>query len=821
MQGGRGGVIGGASRSHRRQYHCALAAACVFGLGVGVSHAASDDLGIQTQLKAEAAQLLQSGDIAGFDRRATELRRSRERTPSGIWKLSLFYKGVENLPENPSAPIWAKTEAATDAYLQAHLDSPAAVAVAAHVLVTRAWAYRGDRLGYQLSSQQQDAFATWLERARVVLDAHREVGKTDPEWYSLRIQIMNGEGEDRAAILALAQEALSGEPTYQSTYNVASTAFLPKWGGSARLLQQYLAALLASAQAEEGQQPFARIAFNIARNDPKPIELLRDVGVQWPQVKESLEEITAAYPDELNRNKERAMACLMGTEQDFNSSSSRTGPRLISVAWFDTAPRWRDCDLRRRAAAPVSFNATMQSIVSASPSPYLPTTVCCAVLLSLAALYASRRLRTAAADGINAGGTSGAAFSGPGMAYSGDPSTKVYRATWLWKAGQIAAGGVLFLIGIAGVWGFGAMADDSVHQTTFGLGLIFCSALLASAGVMVVIDAMVSRLVLQGSVLEIVELWRTQRIRREELASRQSVRRPNAPAQLVLQFKQSGRRPAKIPLVFSMDTQFHAWIEPIPDLDTMAASALEAQIRSDPELGATAEERIARFAQASQFARYVSFVGPALFFWSAFYPRPYVLIIAILAALPWVCVGLMMKYPGVYQLNGKAGSGRPDLTGAFIAGGVLLAMRSYFDAHILDWSALLPWAAAAGIFLAVAMGWVNRSATRRVGNMIVILLVSGAYGFGAATYANSVFDASTPSSYRPSVLHKHVSGGRYRTYELLVGPWGTRKAAENINVSAALYGQLRVGQPVCVALRSGALGIQWYRVSVCNESASH
>ena len=189
-------------------------------------------------------------------------------------------------------------------------------------------------------------------------------------------------------------------------------------------------------------------------------------------------------------------------------------------------------------------------------------------------------------------------------------------------------------------------------------------------------------------------------------------------------------------------------------------------------------------------------------------------------ALPWVCVGLMAKYPGVYQLNGKTGSGRPDLTGAFIAGGALLAMRAYFDVHVLDWPALLPWAAAAGMALAVAMGWVNRSASRKIGNVIVILLVSSAYGVGAATYANSVFDASVPSAYQPSVLRKHASGGRYQTYELLVGPWGTYKTAGDIRVSAALYRQSRVGQPVCVELRSGAFRIQWYSVSVCNEPPS-
>src|SRR5271170_2689492 len=76
----------------------------------------ADEMTVRTQIKSEAAQLLEQGDIAAYDRRATELRRTGERTPAGIWKLSLFYKGLDNWPaRQPDAPIWARIEAATGA----------------------------------------------------------------------------------------------------------------------------------------------------------------------------------------------------------------------------------------------------------------------------------------------------------------------------------------------------------------------------------------------------------------------------------------------------------------------------------------------------------------------------------------------------------------------------------------------------------------------------------------------------------------------------------------------------------------------------------
>src|ERR1700722_1732654 len=160
----------------------------------------ADELSVRAELKSEAARLLEQGDLAAYDQRATELRRTRERTPTGIWKLSLFYKGQDNWPApQADAPIWTKIEAATEAYLREHPDSPSAIVAHARMLVSHAWVYRGSDWGGNLLDSQRDGFNTFMERAREVLDRHREVGSRDPEWYSLRIQVMNGLNTDKAA----------------------------------------------------------------------------------------------------------------------------------------------------------------------------------------------------------------------------------------------------------------------------------------------------------------------------------------------------------------------------------------------------------------------------------------------------------------------------------------------------------------------------------------------------------------------------------------------------------------------------------------------
>jgi hypothetical protein len=99
-------------------------------------------------------------------------------------------------------------------------------------------------------------------------------------------------------------------------------------------------------------------------------------------------------------------------------------------------------------------------------------------------------------------------------------------------------------------------------------------------------------------------------------------------------------------------------------------------------------------------------------------------------------------------------------------------------------------------------------------------LVSAAYGFGAATSADAWLDRSAPAKFRPAVLGKHVSGGRYRSYDLLLAPWGPRAGAENVQVPPAVYSQAHVGQQICVSLRGGALGSNWYTVSDCSEQGA-
>jgi hypothetical protein len=756
--------------------------------------------------RPEALELLLAGDIAEFDARATKMRESRARSTTGLWMLYRFYRGTYDVEsQSPTAAFWPTLEAETAAYLRKHPDSPSAVDAAARVLVSHAWASRGTGWAAELSDAQSAGFADYLERARRVLDEHRDVGVRDPDWYSQRLHVMNGQGDDRREVLALAKEALAHEPTYQGTYFVAANALLPKWGGSRELVQEYVSAVLERTKAQEGTQAYARIMAQLARSDRDPIGVLRLVGADWSKLKVGLAEISRMYPDPWNLNEERAFACLYGTKTDYEESAARIGHQYIAAEWFDTLHDWPSCLRRQQEASGGLGSWHLEDLAQGGASPFALSFASVGVLLSVTILQLYRRKRLARIG-----------RSGQGVSAALSPEARIYRLSRAWQALQGLAGALLFVAGVAGFWYFG-IASLGPNNALVGLLATLGCGYLASGGAQMIQDSFTQRLVLDGEVLHWDNLWGPRECRRGEIATKQTLHRRNNPAQLLLRDKDPARRPLKIPLIFDLDTQFDAWLLSIPDADALAASALRTEVSSDPTFGTTPEERLETLARATKVAKRLAVAAPILYFWSVLYPQPYTLIVALLLAGPWLCVALMVHQRGVYQVSGgRSRAGRPDLAVVLFAFAGIMTLRAWTDLRIVNWWELAPWATLFAVILAAAIVSLNGTATRSWSAVLVILIAACGYGFGTAGFADTLLDNSAPSVFRTKVLNKHVSSGRYRVFDLYVERWGADPGTQDLKVTPGFYGQVTIGDTVCIALRKGALGAQWYSVEPCS-----
>ncbi len=130
--------------------------------------------------------------------------------------------------------------------------------------------------------------------------------------------------------------------------------------------------------------------FNFARLSAQPIQELKEFGVDWERLRQSLAEITAAYPDDWNRNAERAMACLVGTEIDYDAALRRSAHSLQSAAWFDSGQDWPSCEQRQRESTAPLLWLAVNALKQVVTSPYALAAALAGLVFALIAKRRSR-----------------------------------------------------------------------------------------------------------------------------------------------------------------------------------------------------------------------------------------------------------------------------------------------------------------------------------------------------------------------------------------------------------------------------------------------
>ena len=204
--------------------------------------------------------------------------------------------------------------------------------------------------------------------------------------------------------------------------------------------------------------------------------------------------------------------------------------------------------------------------------------------------------------------------------------------------------------------------------------------------------------------------------------------------------------------------------------------------------------------------------------WGLFYPRPYQLAVAVLAALPIIALLLMPRTKGLYQIDGRRDDARPSVAIPFIIPSAILALRATTDFHFLDWKSFLACVIIAAAFLTFLIARSEPIMRKHRFTIFSMFLFSSAYAFGALAQADTLFDQSARRTFEVTVLSKRSTRGRKSTtWYLHVMPWGPQTNPDDISVSRPLYTSVSPGQSVCIRLASGTLKIRWYVVTPCHE----
>jgi len=274
------------------------------------------------------------------------------------------------------------------------------------------------------------------------------------------------------------------------------------------------------------------------------------------------------------------------------------------------------------------------------------------------------------------------------------------------------------------------------------------------------------------------------------------------------------------PNVYEFDSPFEAWLQALPDLDAKDRADTLALIEKDVSLGSNRQERLDKLKQAKRSGVWLNVFAVALGVWSFVFPRPYQLVIAVLAVLPWIAAAILWLRPNLYQLDQRRGDIKASLLGLVLAPAWALGVRALADVHVIDLKALFGWGALVGlfaffVFLMAPRGDVSTSGRgRQLAFVLLPFLVI--YGASVMALGDAMWDAGAPGVYRTTVTHKYIHSGKSRSYYVDVAPWNPAVDENEIRVSSSYYDSVQKGEEVCVRLHPGRFGLRWMQLGGCS-----
>ena len=208
--------------------------------------------------------------------------------------------------------------------------------------------------------------------------------------------------------------------------------------------------------------------------------------------------------------------------------------------------------------------------------------------------------------------------------------------------------------------------------------------------------------------------------------------------------------------------------------------------------------------------------GLVLGAWGIFYPRPYLLVLVLLALSPVIGLALVRASKGAIRPF-RSKDNAWNLDSFFLFPPIALALRCLSDFPLVDGRRLLVHGAAVGIAFGLSYLWIRPSSRRRVRPVEWIFGWIGviSYGWAVAAALNGLLPQPEPKRYEVSIVDKHARGGKGSSYYFTLPPFGPINNSDDWNVGRRVFQQIEVGDKVCLYISPGALGEPWYYAAKC------
>jgi hypothetical protein len=191
-------------------------------------------------------------------------------------------------------------------------------------------------------------------------------------------------------------------------------------------------------------------------------------------------------------------------------------------------------------------------------------------------------------------------------------------------------------------------------------------------------------------------------------------------------------------------------------------------------------------------------------------------------ALPWIALVAVVVYPRDFTLLGNFSSAPVGLAlGWFLMGPLHLGSPIYARFVGSHHRFISMGFGLGGIFAAIAIivALVLDESVRgkKIGFLLhvaQVLFMSLIYGYVAVKEVDVLFDRSPEVVYPSRVVYESHTVKYASVPTLTVEPWGPVKT-DNHALSPAPDHPFEAGEPTCMVLREGALGVAWYTTRRC------
>lgn len=389
----------------------------------------------------------------------------------------------------------------------------------------------------------------------------------------------------------------------------------------------------------------------------------------------------------------------------------------------------------------------------------------------------------------------------------------VYNVTVGWRIAMVILAVFFAACGIA----IGFMAAQRQPDMVGMLALIAFVSIPLALAVYCFCYAFGARLTLERDAIEVRRPFVSRRLSRAQIRGRRFVQSRNTTSYKLI-VPVSGRLLMIDTTCFGLDDRFYAWFNALPDLDQAAQDEALAEVKNDPSLGSSPQERLDKLKKAQQFGRVVAFAPIVLFMWVLVMPRPYGLAVTCAALLPWLGMALVWFKPALFKIDGKQGDVRPNVAPLLMTPPLALALRALLDVTIVDLGPLFLWGFLASLPLMLAVVLAPRTETvqaRRWLLPLVLLPFTMAYGVGVLALTDVNWDLVQPQVIQTTVTGKDVSRGKSTTYYVHLARWSATIDKDRIAVPRAYYEAVGRGDTVCVRLHPGKFGLRWVQLGGC------